>query len=95
MMNNESSSNEEDYFKEFLSLTEFNKKTINDRELKHYIEYFIQLGNIKRIPQTPTRKDITDRNKSRKCHRSLIQSYSNYQDDEDEYEYENRDGYRN
>lgn len=63
MMNNDSSSNEEDYFNEFLSLTEFNKKTINEAELKHYIEYFIQLGNMKEFLRLqPEKTSLTEIN---------------------------------
>lgn len=41
-----STSNEEDYFADFLRLPEFNTKTINETQMKRYTEYFIQLGNI-------------------------------------------------
>ena len=42
----QSSSTEKDYFSDFLKLTDFKPKKISDIQRKHYIEYFIQLGNI-------------------------------------------------
>ncbi|KAK8854361.1 hypothetical protein M9Y10_016921 [Tritrichomonas musculus] len=42
----QTSSGGNDYFSEFLKLTDFDSKTINETQRKYYIEYFIQLGNI-------------------------------------------------
>lgn len=42
----ESLSSANDYFPEFLKLAEFNQTTINEAQRNHYIDYFIQLGNI-------------------------------------------------
>ena len=41
-----SASESKDYFSDFLKLTEFDCKMINEEQRKYYIEYFFQLGNI-------------------------------------------------
>ena len=43
----ENENEEETYFSDFLTLTEFDPKIIDETHRKRYIEYFIKLGNIK------------------------------------------------
>lgn len=38
--------NHEDYFSDFLKLINFNEQNIDEEHKKHYLEYFLQLGNM-------------------------------------------------
>ena len=40
-----------DYFSDFLKLAEFTPKVIDDNHKKHYVQYFLQLGNIDEVRQ--------------------------------------------